>query len=178
MPWAAKGQIVGDAGVSVTLLPSVANAAALPATGNNPGDARMTEDTGHLHFWNGTAWTDAGQFQGPAGAAGQTTVAATLPIVVTGDPTAGYTASFKLSTVSGQALLSAADGLYLGLAASNAGLQVVGEGRLGVLLDPATDNVLTVAAAGLKATGATVFEQATEPADPKPGDIWVVTNGG
>jgi len=35
---------------------SVANAAALPATGNNNGDVRVTLDTGDIWEWNGTAW--------------------------------------------------------------------------------------------------------------------------
>lgn len=73
MPWNQIGQIVGppgDAGTSITILAPVANAAALPTAGNNPGDTRLTEDNGHLHFWNGTAWTDAGQIRGPQGDTG------------------------------------------------------------------------------------------------------------
>ena len=39
---------------------SVANAAALPAGGNSENDARITDDTGHLYVWSGTAWVDQG----------------------------------------------------------------------------------------------------------------------
>ncbi len=62
----------GADGTSVTITGSVANAAALP-TGLTPGDAGtgyITEDNGHLHVWSGTAWTDAGEIRGPAGATG------------------------------------------------------------------------------------------------------------
>jgi len=34
----------------------VANLAALPATGNGLGDARVTQDTGTIWVWNGSAW--------------------------------------------------------------------------------------------------------------------------
>jgi len=39
---------------------SVATAAALPLVGNNQNDARITDDTGHLYVWSGTAWIDQG----------------------------------------------------------------------------------------------------------------------
>ena len=34
----------------------VATAALLPANGNQPGDARVTQDTGELYIFNGTSW--------------------------------------------------------------------------------------------------------------------------
>ena len=38
----------------------VATVAALPPTGNEIGDGRITQDTGHLYVWNGTSWADQG----------------------------------------------------------------------------------------------------------------------
>ena len=42
------------------LKPSVASAAALPASGNAAGDVRETLDDKHVHLWDGTAWVDNG----------------------------------------------------------------------------------------------------------------------
>lgn len=36
----------------------VANVAALPASGNSPGDTRVSEDTFNIYVWNGTMWVD------------------------------------------------------------------------------------------------------------------------
>lgn len=44
----------------VTFKEAVANAAALPLTGNTLNDGRLTNDNGHLYVWNGTAWVDSG----------------------------------------------------------------------------------------------------------------------
>ena len=41
---------------------SVANFAALPALGNEIGDARITEDNDHWYSWDGSAWNDQGIF--------------------------------------------------------------------------------------------------------------------
>lgn len=41
---------------------SVANYAALPALGNEIGDARITEDSDHWYSWDGSAWNDQGIF--------------------------------------------------------------------------------------------------------------------
>jgi hypothetical protein len=60
----------GPAGTGLQLLGSVANPAALPATGNTRGDMYITQDSGHAHVWNGTQWTDVGKIQGPTGPAG------------------------------------------------------------------------------------------------------------
>jgi len=44
----------------VTFKPGVANAAALPLSGNTLNDGRITADTGHLYVWDGTTWVDSG----------------------------------------------------------------------------------------------------------------------
>lgn len=41
---------------------SVANQAALPASGNQVGDVYDTQDTGMNYAWNGTAWDSLGAF--------------------------------------------------------------------------------------------------------------------
>ena len=45
----------------------VANAAALPATGNTDGDVRVTLDDHHLHVWvaGSSSWTDIGPVTSP-----------------------------------------------------------------------------------------------------------------
>jgi hypothetical protein len=40
--------------------PGVATSVDLPLVGNEKNDARITNDDGHLHIWNGSAWTDQG----------------------------------------------------------------------------------------------------------------------
>lgn len=62
----------GADGKSVTITGTVANAAALP-TGLGASDAGkgwIADDTGHLHVWSGTAFTDVGLVRGPEGPAG------------------------------------------------------------------------------------------------------------
>ena len=44
----------------VTFKDGVANAAALPVSGNALNDGRITADTGHLYVWDGTTWVDQG----------------------------------------------------------------------------------------------------------------------
>ena len=64
----------GNDGTSVTIMGSVANAAALP-TGLGPsdaGDGYLTNDDGHLHVWSGSSWTDVGAIRGPVGLTGAT----------------------------------------------------------------------------------------------------------
>ena len=46
---------------------SVASSGNLPTSGNKAGDAYITQDTGHLWVWDGTAWVDAGPFVGIGG---------------------------------------------------------------------------------------------------------------
>lgn len=70
-PQGATGA-TGQDGTSVTIMGSVPTVANLP-TGLTPGDAGqgyLTEDNGHLHVWNGTAWTDVGEIRGPQGFTG------------------------------------------------------------------------------------------------------------
>jgi hypothetical protein len=44
----------------MTFKDGVANYAVLPINGNSVGDARITNDTGHLYVWNRTTWVDQG----------------------------------------------------------------------------------------------------------------------
>lgn len=60
----------GPAGSGVRILGTVPNSAALPTTGNSPGDGYITANTGNLWVWGGSAWTDVGNITGPAGPAG------------------------------------------------------------------------------------------------------------
>lgn len=62
----------GTNGTSVTILGTVSSVGSLPSTGNTNGDAYILSTNGHLYVWSGTAWTDVGQIQGPAGAPGAT----------------------------------------------------------------------------------------------------------
>ena len=50
---------------------SVANVAALPTTGNEDGDVRLTEDTQEFHVWGGTSWANAGSVVPVKGEAGE-----------------------------------------------------------------------------------------------------------
>jgi len=61
----------GQAGASVTLKGSVANTAALPASGNTIGDSYINDADGNLYVWTGSTWHDAGQIVGPEGPQGQ-----------------------------------------------------------------------------------------------------------
>ena len=47
-------------GTIITFKDGVANAVALPVSGNTLNDARITADTGHLYVWDGTSWVDSG----------------------------------------------------------------------------------------------------------------------
>ena len=60
----------GPMGQGIVIKGSVANHAALPASGNTSGDVWVTTDTGHGWAWNGTVWVDIGPIQGPVGATG------------------------------------------------------------------------------------------------------------
>ncbi len=62
----------GQDGRSVTIAGQVASASALP-TGLGAADAGkgyVAQDTGNLHVWSGTAFTDVGPVRGPVGPAG------------------------------------------------------------------------------------------------------------
>jgi hypothetical protein len=57
----------GKDGSGVSILGSLNNPSELPATGNN-GDAYLIN--GELYVWNGSAWENVGNIQGPAGSPG------------------------------------------------------------------------------------------------------------
>lgn len=59
--------IKGNDGTSVTIKGSVATVASLPTTGNVSGDGWVTQNDGHLHVWDGTAFNDVGLVRGPKG---------------------------------------------------------------------------------------------------------------
>jgi hypothetical protein len=65
----------GAAGRSINIKGTKANVAALPSSGNTAGDSWIALTDLHLYVWDGTAWLDAGQFQGPTGATGPATIA-------------------------------------------------------------------------------------------------------
>jgi hypothetical protein len=48
----------------------VASSANLPPTGNTAGDGYLTNDTGALWTWSGSAWTNVGVIRGPQGLTG------------------------------------------------------------------------------------------------------------
>jgi len=64
--------IQGPVGPSITLKGSVASSTNLPGSGNTVNDAYITSDTGNLWIWNGTAWENVGDIQGPTGLTGPT----------------------------------------------------------------------------------------------------------
>lgn len=59
----------GDTGAGLILLGSLANSGLLPLTGNL-GDGYLI--SGNMWVWDGVAWTNAGNIQGPAGPTGPT----------------------------------------------------------------------------------------------------------
>lgn len=60
----------GPAGLGINVKGSVPTEADLPTAGMAQGDAYIAEDTDHMWVWDGTAWVDAGNIQGPAGPTG------------------------------------------------------------------------------------------------------------
>jgi len=63
--------IQGPQGQSIQVKYVVADSTALAGiTGQVTGDGAMTQDNGHLHVWNGSAWIDAGPVMGPQGPVG------------------------------------------------------------------------------------------------------------
>jgi hypothetical protein len=67
----------GAAGRSINIKGTKADVAALPSLGsgsNTSGDAWIVLTDLHLYVWDGSAWIDAGQFQGPTGATGPATI--------------------------------------------------------------------------------------------------------
>ena len=53
-------QAIAPLSTPLDLKPHVANAAALPTTGNSDGDMRITVDDGKTHVWHGGVWTNIG----------------------------------------------------------------------------------------------------------------------
>lgn len=72
----------GNPGPGFLFLGDVATVAALPPTGNTDGDAYLVQSDSNLYIWNGAAWVDAGDIQGPQGVTGS--VGPTGPIGATG----------------------------------------------------------------------------------------------
>jgi len=62
--------IQGEDGSSLIIQGEVPSAGDLPPTGNEPGDAWITEDDRHLWMWDGDSWVDLGPVQGPPGPIG------------------------------------------------------------------------------------------------------------
>ena len=60
----------GADGTSVEFQGSVATSADLPSSGVDAGAGFIAQDSGHLWVWDGFAWVDAGNIQGPQGAPG------------------------------------------------------------------------------------------------------------
>jgi hypothetical protein len=62
----------GQPGAGLAISGSVPTAADLPdaLTSADAGTGYLTEDDGHLHVWDGTAWIDAGPIRGPTGLTG------------------------------------------------------------------------------------------------------------
>lgn len=68
-PQGEKGD-KGDDGTSIKILGTKASNTELPPSGNTAGDAYLVN--GSLHVWNGSAWIDCGNIQGPKGEKGDT----------------------------------------------------------------------------------------------------------
>lgn len=62
--------LIGPPGPAIHLKGTVANAAALPSSGNTLDDMWITADTGHGWVWDGAQWNDVGNLVGPQGPAG------------------------------------------------------------------------------------------------------------
>ena len=65
---------LGPPGPPMNPKPAVATVAALPTSGNTAGDFRTVVENGHGYGWNGSAWVDIGQYQGPPGEGGAPTI--------------------------------------------------------------------------------------------------------
>lgn len=93
----------GTDGTSVEIVGTVASSANLPNPYNGSvGDGYITSDTGNLHIWSGSVWTNVGRILGYTGSAGPaggyTGSAGTAgPLGYTGSVGAGYTGSQGIS---------------------------------------------------------------------------------
>ena len=78
-PQGEKGEqgVKGDTTSAYHAKDAVANAAALPTDGNEPGDVRLATDTQEFYVWGGSSWTNAGSIVpvkgdvGPVGPKGE-----------------------------------------------------------------------------------------------------------
>lgn len=62
----------GEDGTSIVIDGYVATEVDLPdLTGDPAGSSYIVMATGHIHFWNGTDWTDGGNVTGPRGTDGE-----------------------------------------------------------------------------------------------------------
>ena len=66
--------------------PPVANEAALPATGNTIGDARVTLDSFAVYVWDGDSWETAASGGGGGGTVTSVDIANATGISFTGGP--------------------------------------------------------------------------------------------
>lgn len=71
-PLGPKGPqgIQGPPGTSINIRGSVPDAGSLPPGPHEPGDAWITDDTGHLWVWTDAGFVDVGKIVGPPGPAG------------------------------------------------------------------------------------------------------------
>jgi len=85
--WVNTGPVQGPAGAGLNIDEVVPTAADLPASNNTVGAVYVTQDDGHAHIWNGTAFIDLGSVvQGPTGATGPVgPTGATGSVGATGD---------------------------------------------------------------------------------------------
>ena len=60
----------GPAGTGMNIQGTVPSSGDLPPTGNDPGDAYITDDTGDVWVWDGDSWNNAGAIEGPQGPQG------------------------------------------------------------------------------------------------------------
>ena len=60
----------GQDGTGISIQGTVATTGDLPATGNQEGDLYIVSADGDGYVWNGMAWTNVGQIQGPQGPQG------------------------------------------------------------------------------------------------------------
>ena len=61
----------GPQGDGIQIQGGVADSDDLPMQANRVGDAWVTEDDGHVHFWSGDKWIDGGALRGPMGPHGE-----------------------------------------------------------------------------------------------------------
>ena len=90
----------------------VVNSAALPLSGNNLGDARVTQNDAAIHIWNGSAWVSVSGGGGITSLTGDVTgsgtgaVATTLATVNASPGTTGSASSTSVITTNGKGLVT------------------------------------------------------------------------